>query len=134
MEARQHELAFALAAEPLQLMADADRLVQVVANLLANAAKYTPEQGRITVSSRRDGAHAVLQISDNGIGIAPDVIASVFALFQQIESGRTLSQGGLGIGLSLVRQLTELHGGTVEAASEGSGMGSCFTVRLPLAA
>lgn len=133
VEARHQELSFDLARDPLHLMADADRLVQVVSNLLGNAAKYTPEYGRIAVSSRAEGGEAVLEISDNGIGIAPGAIGGIFGLFQQVESGRKLSQGGLGIGLSLVKQLTELHGGTVTAASEGDGKGSRFTVRLPLA-
>jgi PAS domain S-box-containing protein len=117
----------------LTVDADATRISQVVANLLNNAAKYTPPRGRIRLAVCRDGGEAVIAVSDTGVGIAKDALDSVFDMFSQI--GRTVdrSQGGLGIGLSLVRRLVEMHGGTVSAASAGANAGSVFTVRLPLA-
>jgi CheY-like chemotaxis protein len=109
-------------------------LEQVVTNLLANAVKYTPAGGEITVSVRRDGDHAVLAVRDTGVGIRPELLPRVLDLFVQSDRSLERSGGGLGIGLSLVRQLVELHGGTVEAASAGPGRGSTFTVRLPVLA
>ncbi|MDB5868579.1 MAG: putative histidine kinase, hybrid [Polaromonas sp.] len=132
IEARRHSLSVSLpAGGDIELMADATRLAQMLGNLLNNAAKYTPEGGRISLSARREGDMAVLEVTDSGVGIPGEMLESVFALFTQV--GRTLdrSQGGLGIGLYLVRNLALLHGGTVSAASEGAGRGSTFTVRLP---
>jgi CheY-like chemotaxis protein len=102
-------------------------------NLIANAIKYTPAGGRVEVELRRRGSHAFLQVRDTGIGLSPDVLPRVFDLFMQAEHSLARAQGGLGIGLTLVRTLVERHGGTVAAASEGTGQGSTFTVRLPLA-
>jgi len=106
----------------------------VVSNLLNNAAKYTPQGGRIELSVRRQGDQDVaISVSDNGIGIAPEALPQVFEMFTQVGRGRDRSQGGLGIGLALVRRLVELHDGSVSAESAGLGQGSRFTVRLPLA-
>ena len=133
IEASQHALAVDLPEQPMMVDADTTRIAQVVANLLNNAAKYTPARGRIGLSLRRDGDDAVIAVSDTGVGIAGEALAGVFEMFSQI--GRTMdrSQGGLGIGLSLVRRLVEMHGGSVGAASGGANAGSVFTVRLPLA-
>jgi signal transduction histidine kinase/CheY-like chemotaxis protein len=132
IEAARHRLDLRPPAEPLYLYADATRLTQVVSNLLNNAAKYTPRGGAIVVAAERDGDHAVVVVSDNGIGIPPESLQAVFQMFTQVPHPTEHSPGGLGIGLSLVRSLVELHGGTVSAASEGVGAGSVFTVRLPL--
>jgi signal transduction histidine kinase len=111
---------------------DATRLAQVVANLLNNAAKYTEPGGRIWLAAELDGAHAVVRVRDNGIGIPPDRLAQIFEPFIQVDSSLERSQGGLGIGLTLVQRLLELHGGTVEARSDGLGHGSELVVRLPV--
>ena len=131
---RHHRLDVRLADEPLPLFADATRLVQVVNNLLNNAAKYTPHGGVVTLATRREQNEAVLTVSDNGVGIAPDALDEVFGMFNQVGRSRDRTHGGLGIGLSLVRSMVGLHGGSVSAASAGPGLGSTFTVRLPLAA
>jgi len=133
IEAGQHTLEVDVPDLPLLMDADATRIAQVVANLLNNAAKYTPARGHIRLSVRREGLDAVIAVSDTGVGIAADALAGVFEMFSQI--GRTVdrSQGGLGIGLSLVRRLVEMHGGSVMAESGGANAGSVFTVRLPLA-
>ncbi|HUQ51381.1 MAG TPA: ATP-binding protein, partial [Gammaproteobacteria bacterium] len=132
IEAARHELIVDLPAEPVTLVADPIRLAQVIANLLNNAAKYTEEGGRIVLSAKREGEHAVVAVRDSGVGIPGDVLPRVFDLFAQADRTYHRSQGGLGIGLTLVRTLVELHGGTVVARSEGLGHGSEFTVRLPL--
>jgi signal transduction histidine kinase len=133
IESGQHTLTVDLPDAALPVDADATRIAQVVANLLNNAAKYTPPRGQITLAVRRDGDDAVIAVRDTGVGIAEDALTGVFEMFSQI--GRTVdrSQGGLGIGLSLVRRLIEMHGGSVEATSAGANAGSVFTVRLPLA-
>jgi PAS domain S-box-containing protein len=133
MEEHGHRLRVGIEAGPLPLLADTTRLTQVVSNLLNNAAKYTPRGGAVTLSARRDGGQAVITVLDNGVGIAPESIEEVFGLFNQVGREHDRSQGGLGIGLSLVRSLVELHGGSVAASSAGAGLGSEFTVRLPLA-
>jgi CheY-like chemotaxis protein len=119
--------------DPMIVTGDAARLEQVVMNLIANAIKYTPAGGSVEVELRRRGSHAFLEVRDTGIGLSPDVLPRVFDLFMQAEHSLARAQGGLGIGLTLVRTLVERHGGTVAAASEGTGQGSTFTVRLPLA-
>jgi PAS domain S-box-containing protein len=129
-----HILEIALPSDPLLVLGDRTRLTQVIANLLNNAAKYTPPRGRIRVSVRAQGAAAQIIVADNGIGIPPAMLTKVFQMFTQIDRSQERTQGGLGIGLSLVRRLVELHGGTVDARSEGRGRGSEFVVRLPLAA
>jgi signal transduction histidine kinase/CheY-like chemotaxis protein len=117
--------------EPTWIFADATRIDQIVGNLLTNAFKYTPAGGRIGVRTRREGSQAVFEVADSGIGLEPELLPRAFELFVQGERGLDRSQGGLGIGLTLVRRLVELHGGTVTAASAGSGQGATFTVRLP---
>jgi two-component system CheB/CheR fusion protein len=111
---------------------DADRMQQVFVNVLNNAAKYTPAGGRIWIKGTNEGNDVVIHIKDSGIGIPPDMQDRIFELFTQVESSRQESRGGLGIGLALVKQLVALHGGTVQARSDGSGKGSEFSVRLPL--
>ncbi|MGQ0547427.1 MAG: sensor histidine kinase [Betaproteobacteria bacterium] len=115
----------------VRLLADPVRLAQVVANLLNNAAKYTPEGGRISLSVRRVKGHAVIDVRDNGIGIAPEMLPRVFEKFAQLPGALKRSHGGLGIGLSLARTLVELHGGSIEARSAGEGKGAQFVVSLP---
>lgn len=110
---------------------DETRLEQVVTNLLENAAKYTPQGGRIDVRVHPDGADAVLEVEDTGVGMSPELLPRVFDLFSQGERTLDRSQGGLGVGLALVRRLVELHGGRVSARSDGPGRGACFSVRLP---
>jgi PAS domain S-box-containing protein len=134
LDQRRHTFALTLADEPLWIEADATRIEQVLANLLHNAAKFTPPGGRIELAVRRDGAEAVLAVRDDGAGISPDLLPRIFDLFVQEERSLDRSQGGLGIGLTLVRTLVERHGGTIAAASEGPGRGSELTVRLPLLA
>jgi signal transduction histidine kinase/CheY-like chemotaxis protein len=134
IEAGGHELTLALPAEPLTLDGDFVRLTQVLANLLNNAAKYSDPGGRIRVVARREGSEAVLAVSDTGRGIPADMLPRVFEPFLQVEREPSRVQGGLGIGLTLVRSLVELHGGRVEAKSGGAGRGSEFVVRLPLGA
>jgi PAS domain S-box-containing protein len=132
IEAARHRLDVRLPPEPLTLYADATRITQVVSNLLNNAAKYTPRGGRIVLAAERDGGQVLIAVSDNGIGIPPDALGDVFQMFTQVAHAAQHMPGGLGIGLSLVRSLVELHGGTIQAASAGLGAGSVFTIRLPL--
>ena len=110
-----------------------DRLQQVVWNLLTNAVKFTPNGGRVEVSVRRDGRAVSIVVADTGEGMAPDLLPHVFEPFRQADSSATRAHGGLGLGLALVRQLVELHGGRVLAESPGEGKGSTFTVALPFA-
>ena len=131
LDAHQHRLDIETADESLLVDADAVRLTQVVSNLLINAAKYTEAGGQIHVSAGRQGGQVVLRVRDNGIGIAPDVLPHVFDLFVQGQAAATRLPGGLGVGLTLVRNLVEMHGGTVEARSAGIGAGAEFTVSLP---
>ena len=130
--ARRHTLERQWTDEPLVVNGDMTRLAQVVTNLLTNAAKYTPEGGHVVLSLERDGDQAVLRVRDNGEGIPSDLLKNVFDLFRQGERTLDRSEGGLGIGLTLVRELVARHDGTVEAHSEGPGHGSVFTVRLSL--
>jgi PAS domain S-box-containing protein len=127
-----HQLDVNLPQQPLMLEADSTRIVQVLSNLLNNAAKYTPGGGRITLSAWREGAEAVVAVADTGVGVPEEALGIVFEMFTQVGRSLERSQGGLGIGLSLVRRLAELHGGSVSAASPGRDQGSTFTVRLPL--
>src|SRR5207248_9027660 len=131
IEDRRHELTISLPAGPLRVEADPTRLEQVLVNLLNNAAKYTDPGGRIGLSAARDGGDVVLRVTDTGIGIAADMLSKIFDLFVQAERRLDRAQGGVGIGLTLVKKLVELHGGLVEATSPGLGRGSEFTVRLP---
>ncbi|GEM_PF-436132 len=128
---KQQQLAVELPTQSFCVDGDYKRLVQVVANLLNNAAKYTPEHGRIRTRLAATGARLVLTVADDGIGMAPELITRVFDLFTQAERTSDRSQGGLGLGLALVRTLVQLHGGSVHASSPGLGLGSVFTVELP---
>jgi CheY-like chemotaxis protein/two-component sensor histidine kinase len=134
INAQGHQLHISAETHSLLLDVDPVRLVQVIGNLLTNAAKYTPSQGSIWVTAERGVGEAVLKVRDSGIGIAEDLLPHVFELFVQAEQGSARSQGGLGIGLTLVKNLVEMHGGTVEVRSGGLEKGSEFEVRLPLAA
>ena len=133
IEASQHQLQVTVTEQALPLDADPTRLAQVLGNLLNNAAKYTPAKGRIVLDARRDGDQAVIEVRDSGVGIPAESLPTVFEMFTQVGQNMGRAQGGLGIGLSLVRRLAELHGGSVAVASPGAGLGSTFTVRLPLA-
>lgn len=126
------QLAVDLPAATVWLEADPVRLTQIFANLLTNASKYSPAGAHITIAARADGDSASITVTDDGVGLTPDAMENVFELFSQVDARQELAQGGLGIGLSLVRQLVALHGGEVSVASEGIGKGSCFTVRLPV--
>ena len=132
IEDAHHDLAISLPSEPLMFEADPVRLEQIVSNLLNNAAKYTNPGGRIWLAAQRESDHVVISVRDSGIGILPDMLPLIFEMFTQIEHSTSRTQGGLGIGLTLVRSLVEMHGGKVEARSEGPGKGSEFIVRLPL--
>lgn len=132
LEQRRHQLTVTLPTEPVWLEADESRLIQVVVNLLNNAAKYTEDGGRITLTGQCEGSGLVLRIRDTGVGISPEMLPRIFERFVQVERSLNRSHGGLGIGLTLVRTLVEIHGGKVEAHSEGPGQGSEFIVRLPL--
>jgi CheY-like chemotaxis protein len=129
---RGHELVVKVPAEPLHIHGDPSRLTQVVGNLLTNACKFTEERGRISLRVEREGDQAVIRVSDNGIGIAARELPRIFEIFAQVDRTLDSTSEGLGLGLTLVKKLVELHGGSVEARSEGLGRGSEFVVRLPL--
>jgi PAS domain S-box-containing protein len=131
LDARHHELTVALPPEPVRVEGDFTRLAQVVSNLLNNAAKYTDDGGRIGLSVEQGETEAVIRVRDSGRGIDPRALGSLFDLFYQVDRNLDRADGGLGIGLSLVKSLVEMHGGRVEAHSDGRGRGSEFTVRLP---
>jgi PAS domain S-box-containing protein len=131
LDAKGQALTVTLPGEPVWLVADPVRLAQVLSNLLHNAAKYSDHPGRIMLSAHRDDDHVSVRIKDTGIGIAADMVPHIFDMFMQVEKSMTHSRGGLGIGLTLVRRLVEMHGGTVQAHSDGLGKGSEFAVRLP---
>ncbi len=130
-QSQQHQLVVHLPDESLRLEADQARVVQILVNLLNNAAKYTDPGGRVDLTVAREGNEAVLRVRDNGVGIEAEMLGRVFELFTQVGRSLGRSQGGLGIGLTLVRQLVELHAGRVTVHSEGPGKGSEFVVRLP---
>lgn len=130
-EERQHQLHVSVPAEGLPVSGDPVRLAQVVMNLLTNAAKYTQVGGRIDIRAERDAGNVALSVKDNGAGISPTLLPRVFELFTQEAQAPDRSLGGLGLGLTIVRSLVQLHGGTVEARSAGSGLGSEFVIRLP---
>lgn len=133
MTARRHELRLQLPDAAVAVDGDRTRLVQTISNLLSNAAKYTPPGGRVDVQMQQDHGRAMLCVADNGCGIAPTLLPHVFDLFVQGERQADRSQGGLGLGLALVRKIAQLHEGQVEACSDGEGRGSTFVLRLPLA-
>jgi PAS domain S-box-containing protein len=134
IEAENHKLTVSMAPEPMHLVGDATRLAQAISNLLNNAAKYTPAGGRIWLTVERRDTQAVIRVKDNGIGIPPEMLSQIFEMFTQVNRSSDRAQGGLGIGLTLVKRLIEMHGGSVEAHSAGPGTGSEFIVRLPLVA
>ncbi|TDY21755.1 PAS/PAC sensor hybrid histidine kinase [Paraburkholderia sp. BL6665CI2N2] len=134
VQASSHHLSVTLPREPLYLVADPTRLSQMILNLLNNAAKYTPPGGTISLAAEREGDEAVIVVRDSGIGIPAEHLDNVFEMFSQLAPALDRSQGGLGIGLALVRGLAELHGGTVAAFSDGPGKGSEFVIRLPVTA
>jgi PAS domain S-box-containing protein len=131
---QQRHQTFTLSLPEERLLVDVDevRLSQVVQNLLHNAAKYTPERGRIELHASRDDGEIVIRVRDDGIGMTPELLSSAFELFKQAQQGLDRSQGGLGVGLTLAQRLVRMHGGTVQARSDGPGRGSEFIVRLPL--
>jgi signal transduction histidine kinase len=132
MQRRGHELVVELPADAIWVHADAGRLEQAFSNLLINAAKYTPNGGKIVITLDREDAHARLRIRDTGIGIDAAMLLRVFDRYAQADADAACSEGGSGIGLALVRDLVENHGGSVQAASNGLGCGSEFTVVLPV--
>ena len=129
---KRHVLSLDLSSDALPVFGDPTRLEQIFVNLIANAAKYTDDGGFIDVIARRDGDRAVVRVRDNGIGIPPEMLGRIFEPFAQVDQSLDRSKGGLGIGLTLVKLLAEMHGGSVLAASAGSGLGSEFTLWLPL--
>ncbi len=133
MRAAAHTLALHLEAQGVVVDADPTRLGQVLVNLLTNACKYTPNGGLVSLTLRVENEQAVIAVRDNGIGIPEHALGTIFGMFSQLEPALQRARGGLGIGLALVRGIVALHGGTVEAWSAGEGLGSTFTVRLPLA-
>jgi signal transduction histidine kinase len=132
IEARQHQLQVVIPEEPIWLEADPTRLTQVLVNLLNNSAKYTDKGGCISLTIQASQSQAVIKVKDNGIGMVPEMLPRIFDMFAQAQRALNHSQGGLGIGLSLVKSLVEMHGGTVTAFSAGPCKGSEFTVRLPV--
>jgi CheY-like chemotaxis protein len=133
IEAGYHQLSVLLPDHPVFVIGDLTRLAQVVSNLLNNAAKYTPPNGQIGLSVEPCNGEVLIRVRDNGLGIPPAMLPRVFNMFTQVERTRDHAQGGLGIGLTLVRRLVEMHKGRIEAFSEGTGKGSEFVIRLPLA-
>jgi PAS domain S-box-containing protein len=131
VDERKHELLVSYTSTDLKLEADSTRLEQILVNLLTNAAKYTPPGGRIQLIAGVEGGEVVFRVRDNGLGIPPELLPKMFDLFTQGDRSLDRSEGGLGIGLTLVRSITELHGGTVTASSDGPGKGCEFVVRLP---
>jgi signal transduction histidine kinase len=131
--ARSQDISLSSAGRPLLVEGDAVRLEQVINNLLTNAMKYSPVGSPIEVSCHAEGGCAVVRVQDQGVGIAPEMLPRIFELFAQADASLDRAQGGLGIGLTVARTLVELHGGRIEAQSEGPGRGSAFTVRIPLA-
>lgn len=134
--ALRHSVAIEVKESPTPLPIDVDpvRADQIITNVLTNAVKYTPEGGHVVITLERDGENALVRVSDDGVGIAPDRIGTIFELFAQAENAIGRAQGGMGIGLALVRNLLHLHGGTITAKSDGVGKGSEFTVLFPIAA
>ena len=132
IDAREHALTVSVPEQPLVLDADPMRIEQIITNLVLNAAKYTPPKGTVVVSASRQHDDAVIRVRDNGIGIPGDLLPRVFDMFTQGDRSLAHSGGGLGVGLTIVKKLVELHGGTITVESEGPGRGSEFTVRLPI--
>jgi CheY-like chemotaxis protein len=133
LDAMQHEFSVSLPPERIELEGDASRLAQVLSNLLNNACKFTEPGGRIALAAQREGDQVAIRVRDSGIGIRPEVLPRVFDMFVQGDASVARSQGGLGLGLPLVKGLVEMHGGSVTATSGGPGQGAEFVVRLPVA-
>jgi PAS domain S-box-containing protein len=133
LEQHRHQLEVLVPPTPIPVVADDQRLVQVFTNLIGNAIKYTQDGGRIWVKATTEGSEAVARVQDDGIGIPPEMLPRIFELFTQVDVSRTRSEGGIGIGLALVKNLVGLHGGSIQVRSDGLGKGSEFAVRLPLA-
>ena len=133
IDAQEHSLSVLLPDQPMRVRGDFARLAQVLANLLNNAAKYTDRKGRISLTAEQEGAEIVFRVRDSGIGVPSALLSTIFDLFAQVEQTLDRSQGGLGIGLTLVKRLVEMQGGSVIAHSGGADRGSEFTVRLPAA-
>ena len=131
VEEREHELTVSVPPEPMVTEGDPTRLEQVFGNLLTNAAKYTEKRGRIAITAGVEGGEFLVRVQDSGEGISAELLPGLFEMFRQVETSTHRSRGGLGIGLSLVRTLVEMHGGSVQATSDGVGLGSEFRVRLP---
>ena len=131
IEAKGHRFDLELPAEPVVLPADPLRLAQILSNLLTNAAKYTDPGGAIRLRATSENEQVTISISDTGVGLAPDALSNIFVMFSQVQASRARSEGGLGIGLALAKGLVKLHGGVIEARSDGLGKGSEFIVRLP---
>ena len=131
MEEGKHTLSVSTPDEPIMLEVDPTRITQVISNLLNNAARYTPSGGYITLRARPQKNTIQIEVTDNGMGISPDMLTKVFNMFTQVESSIVQSKSGLGLGLTLARRLAEMHDGTIEASSPGPGKGSTFTVTLP---
>ncbi len=132
IDVHRHRLSLALPPGPVLVDADLNRMAQVLSNLLNNAAKYTEDGGQIRLGVAVDGGDVVFRVRDNGVGIPPEMLPRVFDMFAQVGHSLDRAQGGLGLGLNLVRSLTEMHGGSVQARSDGAGRGSEFLVRLPV--
>ncbi len=132
LDAKRHALTIDLPAEPIWLYADPTRVAQVIGNLLSNAAKYTPDGGVVELAARLDDGFVEIDVSDNGIGVPDDMRSKIFELFAQVRGPSQRMNEGLGIGLALVKQLVELHGGGISLAGSGLGAGSRFRVRLPI--
>lgn len=128
-----HELIVSVPPCPLNIDGDAVRISQIIANLLNNAAKYTPDGGQIELAAAAEADWAVIRVKDNGIGIPPELLTEIFGMFNQVDQHLELSKGGLGIGLTLVKRLVEMHDGEIDVHSDGEGKGSEFVVRLPIA-
>jgi signal transduction histidine kinase len=133
LDRKGHQLSVTLPPAPVRLDADPLRLSQVFSNLLTNAAKYTDPGGRIEVVARLEGANVAVEVRDDGIGLAPDTLGTLFDTFAQADGSHARAEGGLGIGLALAKGLVDLHGGSIAAHSDGEGRGSRFTVYLPRA-
>jgi CheY-like chemotaxis protein/two-component sensor histidine kinase len=133
IDAGKHTIAISLPESPLMLHGDPIRLAQIVSNILINAAKYTPHGGRISLTATRENNEVIIKVIDTGIGIPADKLDAIFEMFGQVNQAIGRAQGGLGIGLALVKNLVSLHGGTVHAESAGANKGSTFIIRLPLA-
>jgi signal transduction histidine kinase len=128
------QFSMTLCERPVRVRGDAVRLSQVISNLLRNAAKFTQKDGAVSLVMDRGEGDVALRIADNGIGIPQDMLGRVFDLFTQVDSSRARSQGGLGIGLTLVKRIVEVHGGSIDVESAGEGCGSTFTIHLPVLA